>query len=557
MCGFILAGLNATFGRIVIALPRGSSASMEPTTHAGRPSRKCGMFAEPDRNVTILRCPEYCAAFEACDPGQTGLIDLKQLGDALRAVQASTEAGGSCENVSMRPFHSTTCCLLCSRFGDGTKLNATQFCELLYYLQTLKLIFMQLDAHRSGGIEGGELQRGFQLSGASMDSNVVEHILQTYDADESKALEFDEFVHMRLEWDHFIHAWDHCTNGGHTIEPGQLLRVLEEIKRTTEPVNSILTEQGLPPPFAFHLHRPFQTSTCERLILRFGYGSCFLSFEQFCTMMVWLRDIKEVFVNLDARGCGWLSIAELTTAMARLGMSMPPQLVAQICQPFDINNSGEIEFDEFVQMMVEWNDVWREQWRFSDGGRIGPAQLQELFGHVRVIYRVVDGVAQLLRPVNFNTCRWLVAKFGSCQAGEAFARTLTWVEFLYLVWYVKESHAKFLRFNLTNTGALSTEELGAAMASCGIKLEPEAIENIRRSYDVDGSGTFEFDEFLQLILECQLYEHCFEVRASRLSSSAAMSAAPTNGRGLTLDKSAFLSLVFSVPRHVGRERLVS
>jgi len=206
--------------------------------------------------------------------------------------------------------------------------------------------------------------------------------------------------------------------------------------------------------------------------------------------------------------------------------------------------------------------VWQERGRFGLdlSGRVGPAQLRESFGHLRVIYRMVNGVQQVMRPFNFNTCRWLVAKFGTAVGSEAFAQSLTWIEFLHLVWYVKDAHAKFLRFSQTHSGALSMEELGVAMTACGIRLSDEAVDNIRRSYDVDGSGTFEFDEFLQLVLECQLYDACFDVRAtypSLLSSSQTGQPrpAPCAGFGLvTLDKSAFFSLVFSVPRHVGRDR---
>lgn len=462
----------------------------------------------------------------------------------------------------MRPFHSTTCCFLCSRFGDGARLDAPQFCELLYYLHNLRLIFMHADMDRSGGIECLELQRALQLSGAQMDLGVVAQILSSYDADGSGALEFDEFVQMRLEWDHYISAWGRCTCGASAIQPEQLLSILEEVKRATEPITTALEQLGLSLRYLFHAHTPFRAQTCEHLIMRFGCGSYSLSFEQFCAVMVSLREMKVAFCRADAEGNGSLTLAELSAAMSHLGMEMPPHLLTELGQKYAATRPGELEFDEFVQLIVEWSEVWQERGRFGLdlSGRVGPAQLRESFGHLRVIYRMVNGVQQVMRPFNFNTCRWLVAKFGTAVGSEAFAQSLTWIEFLHLVWYVKDAHAKFLRFSQTHSGALSMEELGVAMTACGIRLSDEAVDNIRRSYDVDGSGTFEFDEFLQLVLECQLYDACFDVRAtypSLLSSSQTGQPrpAPCAGFGLvTLDKSAFFSLVFSVPRHVGRDR---
>mmetsp|Transcript_47556 Transcript_47556/g.136735 ORF Transcript_47556/g.136735 Transcript_47556/m.136735 type:complete len:546 (+) Transcript_47556:101-1738(+) len=532
-------------------------------------SRKIGMFTDhvedPCTIAPQMRDQEYLAAFHAFDTDGAGQIDLPHLSGALQAVQSATEQGGGCQNVSMRPFHSTTCCFLCSRFGDGSRLFAPQFCALLGHLHTLRLIFMQADLDRSGGIELGELQRALQMSGANMDASVVAQILSSYDADGSGALEFDEFVQLRLEWDHYISAWDACTCGSSAIQPGQLLSILEEVKRATEPITMALERLGLSLRYLFYAHTPFRAQTCEQLIIRFGGGNHMLSFEQFCCVMVSLRDMKVAFCRADAEGDGSLNLEELATAMAHLGMHIPLHLLVDIGRKYAATRPGELEFDEFVQMIVEWSEVWQERWRFGPdlNGRIGPAQLRDVLGTLRAVYRMVTGAQQVFRPFNFHTCRWLVAKFGTVVGSEAFAQGLTLTEFVNLVWYLKDAHAKFLRYSQTHSGALSVEELGAAMDACGIHLSGEAIANICRSYDVDGSGTFEFDEFLQLALECQLYDQCFDVCAMQPALLTATETgrpcpAPVSGCGLvTLDKSAFLSLVFAVPRHVGRDRAAS
>jgi len=542
-------------------------------------SRKRGMFADSNQDPSVkalqMSCSEYFAAFHACDPHRTGFIDLQHLSDALQAVLSAAEVRAVSRDVSMRPFHSTTCCLLCTRFGDGAKLSPVQFCELLYYVHNLRVIFAQLDTDCSGGIDCAKLMTAFQHSGANMDASVVAQIVASYDADHSMALEFDEFVQMRLEWDHYISAWDLCTRGSPTIPPPQLLSVLEEVKRTTEPIITALGALGLSLRYIFHEHRPFQVQTCECLIFRFGRGSACLSFEQFCNMMVSLKEMKEAFCSADLGRTGSLNSAWLTKAMSRLGMDLPEQLVEDIGRQFYAHSAEGVEFDEFVQIIVEWNEVWRERHRFGKDatGRIGSVHLREILGSVRVIYRFVNSMVQAARPFNLSTCRWLIATFGTCQAGEAFAQGVTWAEFLNLVWFLKNTHRKFHEFTLTHSGALSADELGSAMATHGIHLSSEAIDNIRRSYDVDGSGTFEFDEFLQINLECQMYDQRFEMRVAYPTLLTATSMCPTEnyvggsshgcraggsgGGVVALDKSAFFSLVFSVPRHVGRERHVA
>mmetsp|Transcript_103376 Transcript_103376/g.230908 ORF Transcript_103376/g.230908 Transcript_103376/m.230908 type:complete len:195 (+) Transcript_103376:1-585(+) len=181
----------------------------------------------------------------------------------------------------------------------------------------------------------------------------------------------------------------------------------------------------------------------------------------------------------------------------------------------------------------------------ASAARLGPVQLQELMGAVRVIYKVVSGTLQTLRPFSLKTCRWLVAKFGSCQQGEPFAKGVTYPEFLSLVQYLKSAYEHFMRFDLSRDGSISASELLLAFAAVGLNLRPEAVDNIRRSYDVDQSGQLQFDEFIQMLVECQLYDRCFDAYAAQqLPAGAAATGV------VTLDKTAFFALSFAVPRNL-------
>ncbi|CAE7203687.1 CML8 [Symbiodinium natans] len=241
---------------------------------------------------------------------------------------------------------------------------------------------------------------------------------------------------MRLEWDFYIAAWDVQTQGALQIAPNQLLQVS----------GALLPLAGISIQGIFYASMPCAQLAassdignhclrCERLIIRFGQGSLFLNFEQFCSMMVFLKEMKSAFSSLDHKGAGSLQLPELCNAFWRARINLPEALIQQIGKRFDSDNSGGIEFDEFIQMTAEWHEMWKLQDRFST--TIAAEELSRMLGSVQVIYQVINGSIQTLRPFSLNTCRWLIAKFGTCQAGERFAKRLAYQEFLQLIQYLK------------------------------------------------------------------------------------------------------------------------
>jgi len=515
--------------------------------------KKRGLFADGDQSKRARSSnrPEYVAAFKAFDADGSGTIDFRELSNAMMAVKSS-----GC-SLFHRHFNEIPCCWLWARFASSSGLTAEQFFELLDHVQNLKSIFEQVDVNQNGAIDCVELHRAFQASGIALDQATVAQVGRSYDNyRHTGSLEFDEFVQMRLEWDMYIEAWQRVTNDSHTISPGQLLQVLEEVKRSIEPVGTalrsqvsipIVTRHGLLYSSMFSTSRQFQTQTCEKLIIRFGGGSFFLTFEQFCTMLVFMKEVKEAFCSFDENGDGSLSCGELSNAFTRMGMPMPSDLVAQLGRSYDMDSSGQIEFDEFLQMTTEWLEMREAQARFSAAAaaQLGPAELQELMGAVRVLYKVVNGTVQTLRPFSLKTCRWLVAKFGTCRSGEHFAKGLTYLEFLKLVQYLKSSYEHFMRSDSSKNGCISASELRMVFATNGLNLRPEVADNICSSYDLDNSGQLQFDEFIQMLVECQLYDQKFTAY-----SAQQLNAGVADTGMVTLDRSSFLALCFAIPRNL-------
>mmetsp|Transcript_53211 Transcript_53211/g.72886 ORF Transcript_53211/g.72886 Transcript_53211/m.72886 type:complete len:139 (-) Transcript_53211:96-512(-) len=137
---------------------------------------------------------------------------------------------------------------------------------------------------------------------------------------------------------------------------------------------------------------------------------------------------------------------------------------------------------------------------------------------------------------------------------------MEWTEFLNLTQYVKGAYAKFQQCNFNRDGCATTEELRIALSSFGLELSREVVDNVRRAYDMDNSGSLTFDEFLLMLVECRLYDQCFEARLRQPATLTPLNAvSPLLGQVLatgasqgliTLDRSAFFSMVFAVPRNL-------
>jgi len=340
------------------------------------------MFAEPDfaakRACTMN--PEYMTAFKVFDTDGSETIDICELNNALQAVKQSVESK-SMTVFFPRPFNPNTVLWLAARFatsGNGV-IYYKQFAEMMQYLQGLKTIFEQIDTDMTGDLSVSELSRALNLSGFNVTGPtgggdalslmVAERIGRAYDADGNGVLTFDEFVQLRLEWDCYLDAWAaHVPAGVGVISPNELLKVLDAVKSSLEPVGAL----ALHPAVAglagfsaagvlgsllyssmFKVHRPFQPRTAELLIGRFGGGSLFVNFEQFCMMMEFLKDSKMKFSAVDMNKTGSIDVNELGNAFAASGLPMSVESLIALGRRYDQDNSGVLEFDEFLCMMSE------------------------------------------------------------------------------------------------------------------------------------------------------------------------------------------------------------
>jgi Ca2+-binding EF-hand superfamily protein len=224
-------------------------------------------------------------------------------------------------------------------------------------------------------------------------------------------------------------------------------------------------------------------------------------------MMEFLKDQKKKFIEIDSDRNGSLDLNELVRSFVLNGMPMPPEQVRMICGRYDARGSGALEFDEFLQMMIEWTQIgqFQSQWSGFAQQRAGPFELQRALGGITIFYRTINGVLPNIRPFSLATCRTLISMFGTQLPGEPFASGLQWVEYLNCMQYVKEKAYQFSISDLDHDGCISSGELQVAFARVGTFLPAPVIMQKLACYDFDRDGRISFDEFLQMLLEADSF----------------------------------------------------
>ncbi|KAF3904211.1 Calmodulin [Orbilia brochopaga] len=70
-----------------------------------------------------------------------------------------------------------------------------------------------------------------------------------------------------------------------------------------------------------------------------------------------VRTFREAFNHFDKDGNGEISIAELGEVMKGLGQNPTESELVDIIHEVDQNNTGTIDFDEFLALMAPRNDI--------------------------------------------------------------------------------------------------------------------------------------------------------------------------------------------------------
>ncbi|EOO00672.1 putative calmodulin protein [Phaeoacremonium minimum UCRPA7] len=100
-----------------------------------------------------------------------------------------------------------------------------------------------------------------------------------------------------------------------------------------------------------------------------------------------IAELKDVFVSFDKNGDGVITAEELGTVMRSLGQNPTDEELHDMISEVDIDNTGSIDFNEFVEMMarkVKAGDIeeeLKEAFKVFDrdnSGTISAAELRQV-----------------------------------------------------------------------------------------------------------------------------------------------------------------------------------
>jgi Ca2+-binding EF-hand superfamily protein len=150
------------------------------------------------------------------------------------------------------------------------------------------------------------------------------------------------------------------------------------------------------------------------------------------------------FHEFDADGSGALDVAELANCFKAMGMRFRPEQVHEILKSVDANQSGVVEWDEFLQIMRVLYSAIREEFELE---YYGPAKDFKEFSQEDI---------------------------------DAFI-------------------IAFREFDVDGSGSLDTQELAAIFRYIGQRCSHAQLLHILDTYDTDRSGTINWIEFLHIM----------------------------------------------------------
>jgi len=494
--------------------------------------------------------------FAQFDTNNNGLLDERQVQQCLGTITRLERA-----------FSARTVQFFMTKFGGVINnvlcVDLPAFRTMMVYIENTHNTFSQFDTNRCGSLNLQDLFRVFQSSHMVTDAATIQRLGAKYDADNSGVLEFDEFCQFLVEWDLYKKIFDEADldRNAH-ISLDELQGVM---CRLNNEFAAVFSNQ-------WGNQRPFSRLTCIALLHKFsGYGDEVqhspdrspgrstrhfeLGFAHFGEMLTYLIELKNRFAELDSRQNGQLCARDVFLALqkfqsaGRMACNATEDLTLRVMRLYDTDNNGYIEFDEFCQFVIEWEEYLDRYRRHATDFGVNSFGLQLILGDLPDIssmaVRNADGSKpaqgylfegrNLMRDFDLKTCSTLVSKFGTGNQNTGFLNVTQYMEMIH---YLKNMKIEFNQNDILVNGKLSYAEIQRGFALSGLNLSDTAFKNIIRSYNVaDSTNSFSlnFDAFVQLRLELEVVTTLF--------------SAVADGNGVThLNFEQMLDFIFRLPR---------
>jgi len=241
-------------------------------------------------------------------------------------------------------------------------------------------VFSAVDADNSGSVSTSELQNLFKQLGYDLTVEFIAGLVSQVDVDGSQDLSFDEFVTLlvlvleALKSAEEEEAAKAEENAVFVADPSQFSA--EELAGFREAFDFADTDKSGTVSYS-ELQQMFSklgfdvaSEVIVELVRQVDVdGSENLSFEEFITLVVLVKNalsenekagglseeeiqsLREVFDLVDTDKSGTISTSELGEMLRKLDYDPTEEQLAQLLATVDDDNSGSLNFDEFVQLV--------------------------------------------------------------------------------------------------------------------------------------------------------------------------------------------------------------
>jgi len=237
-----------------------------------------------------------------------------------------------------------------------------------------------------------------------------------------------------------------------------------------------------------------------------------------------LLEFRAIFDKYDTSGDGSVDAAEMQQVFQAVGVHLKQFQVEQIVREFDIDGSGEIEFEEFMVMMIKllnrriradcidyrdyladalisrYEQMFR-QYDASGDGSISREELEDMLQKLNInltAIQIDEVIAEVDKDgsgeIEFDEFLSMMAKLGGARKK---IRPREYIDRETLDQY----HQVFAFFDKDNSGEISVKELDQCLRKMNVVLRQDQVNQLLQKYDDDNSGAIEFPEFAAMLID--------------------------------------------------------